>query len=33
MHGERGGTVVMVLCYKAEGRWFSIPDGVIGIFH
>ena len=29
-HGDRGGTVVKVLCYKSEG---SIPDGVIGIFH
>jgi len=28
--GARGGTVVKVLCYKSEGRWF---DGVIGIFH
>ena len=28
--GDRGGTVVKVLCYKSEG---SIPDGVIGIFH
>ena len=30
--GERDGTVVKVLRYKPEGRW-SIPDGVIGIFH
>ena len=29
--GDRGGTVVKVLCYKSEGD--SIPDGVIGIFH
>ena len=21
--GERGGTVVKVLCYKSEGRWFD----------
>ena len=31
-HGDRGGTVVKVLCYKSEGRWLD-PDGVIGIFH
>jgi len=32
--GDRGGTVVKVLRYKSEGRWFEkkIPDGVIGIF-
>jgi hypothetical protein len=22
-HGDRGGTVVKVLCYKSEGRWFD----------
>jgi len=21
--GDRGGTVVKVLCYKSEGRWFG----------
>jgi len=21
--GNRGGTVVKVLCYKSEGRWFD----------
>ena len=21
--GDRGGTVVKVLCYKSEGRWFE----------
>ena len=21
--GDRGGTVVKVLCYKQEGRWFD----------
>ena len=21
-YGDRGGTVVKVLCYKLEGRWF-----------
>ena len=21
--GDRGGTVVKVLCYKSEGRWFN----------
>jgi hypothetical protein len=31
-HGDRGSTVVKVLCYKSEGRWCSIPDGVIGFF-
>jgi len=31
-YGDRGGTVVKVLCYKSEGRC-SIPDDVIGIFH
>jgi len=30
LKGDRGGTVVKVLCYKSEG---SIPAGVIGIFH
>jgi len=30
--GVRGCTVFKVLCYKSEGRW-SIPEGVIGIFH
>ena len=28
--GDRGGTVVKVLCYKVAG---SIPDDIIGIFH
>jgi len=22
-NGDRGGTVVNVLCYKSEGRWFD----------
>ena len=22
-HGDRGGAVVKVLCYKSEGRWFD----------
>ena len=22
-YGDRGGTVVKVLCYKSEGRWFD----------
>jgi len=30
--GDRGGTVVKVLCYKSEGRSFE-PSGAIGIFH
>jgi len=29
--GDRGSTVVRVLCYKSEGRW-SIPAGVSGFF-
>ena len=23
LRGDRGGTVVKVLCYKSEGRWFD----------
>jgi len=23
LNGDRGGTVVKVLCYKSEGRWFD----------
>ena len=23
LKGDRGGTVVEVLCYKSEGRWFD----------
>jgi len=23
LSGDRGGTVVKVLCYKSEGRWFD----------
>ena len=23
MEGDRGSTVVKVLCYKSEGRWFD----------
>ena len=23
MFGDRGGTVVKVLCYRSEGRWFD----------
>ena len=30
--GDRGGTVVKVLCYKWEGRAGSIPAGVSGFF-
>ena len=30
-YGDRGSTVVKVLCYKSEGRW-SIPAGVSGFF-
>jgi len=29
--GDRGSTVVKVLCYKSEGCWFD-PAGVSGIF-
>ena len=24
IYGDRGSTVVKVLCYKSEGRWFDI---------
>ena len=33
--GDRGSTMVKVLCYKSEGRWFEkkkIPAGVSGFF-
>jgi hypothetical protein len=30
--GDRGGTVIKVLCYKLEGRWFD-PRWCNGIFH
>ena len=30
--GDRGGTVVKVLCYKSEGRWFG-PSWCQWIFH
>ena len=30
--GDRGGTVVKVLCYKLEGRWFD-PSWFQWIFH
>jgi hypothetical protein len=30
--GDRGSTVVKVLCYKSKDRWF-VPNGVTGIFH
>ena len=30
--GDRGGTVVKVLCYKSEGRW-SDPSWCRWIFH
>jgi len=30
--GDRGGTVVKVLCYKSEGRWFD-PSWCQWIFH
>jgi len=29
--GDRGSTVVKVLCYKSYGRW--LDPSVIGIFH
>jgi len=29
---NRGGTVVKVLCYKSEGRWFD-PSWCHGKFH
>jgi len=31
IYGDRGSTVVKVLCYKSEGRW-SIPASVSGFF-
>ena len=30
--GDRGSTVVRVLCYKSEGRWFD-PSWCQWIFH
>jgi len=30
--GNRGSTVVKVLCYKSEGRWFD-PSWCQWIFH
>ena len=30
--GDRGGTVVKVLCHKSEGRWFD-PRWCQWIFH
>jgi len=30
--GDRGSTVVKVLCYKSEGRWFD-PGWCQWIFH
>jgi len=30
--GDRGSTVVKVLCYKSEGRWFD-PSWYQWIFH
>ena len=30
--GDRGSTVVKVLCYKSEGRWFD-PSWCQWIFH
>ena len=32
MKGYRGSTVVNVLCYKSEGRWFG-PSWCQWIFH
>ena len=29
--GDRGSTVVKMLCYKSEGRWFD-PSSVSGFF-
>jgi len=31
-YGDRGGTVVKVLCYKSKGRWFD-PRLCQWIFH
>jgi len=32
LYGDRGSTVVKVLCYKSEGRWFD-PSWCHWIFH
>jgi len=32
VNGDRGSTVVKVLCYKSEGRWFN-PSWCQWIFH
>jgi len=32
LNGDRGSTVVKVLCYKSEGRWFD-PIWCHWIFH
>jgi len=32
LDGDRGSTVVKVLCYKSEGRWFD-PIWCQWIFH
>ena len=32
IRGDRGSTVVKVLCYKSEGRWFD-PSLCQWIFH
>jgi len=31
-NGDRGGTVVKMLCYKSEGRWFD-PSWCQWILH
>jgi len=31
-YGDHGGTMVKVLCYKLEGRWFD-PSWCQWIFH
>ena len=33
--GNRGGTVVKVLCYKSEGRWFDFTYGRVqySVYH
>ena len=32
LFGDRGSTVVKILCYKSEGRWFAGAASVSGFF-
>ena len=31
VEGDRGSTVVKVLCYKSEGRWFDHSDRTVAL--